>query len=213
MAQFDFGIGSDQRKVSLKFELLLFILFSKLDGVKECSPFGQWKNKKKEPIYYVHNRKCKPMISPYIFVREIVSYHEIASHTSRDLFVQKLLRHKECKTIDLDKEDMIQILVGKKESVKLVEALAQVSCKFFIFSSILSFCLVNTKCEVKNSCLELLPIVVQSTEVIEAGFRTLPHVLRHFHDEKIASLPKGQLQINRQQYKEELRRQLMELED
>jgi hypothetical protein len=73
--------------------------------------------------------------------------------------------------------------------------------------------LVNIKGEVKNSCLELLPIIGQQTEVIEAGFRSLLRALRHFYDEKIATLPEDQLRNNRRQYKDEVIRSALARED
>jgi hypothetical protein len=66
------------------------------------------------------------------------------------------------------------VLAGSKDSVILVEALAQVACKLFrTIVLALLLCLVNVKCEVKNSKLELLPIICQSTEVMEAVFSRL----------------------------------------
>jgi uncharacterized Fe-S cluster-containing radical SAM superfamily protein len=100
---------------------------------------------------------------------------------------------------------MNPVLAGCEEHVKLVEALAQVACKFFCeIILIIIQCLVNVKCEVKNNRPELLPILGQPTEMIVAGFRTLLRALRHLFNEKNTSLPVGQLHVNRQQYEREL---------
>jgi hypothetical protein len=58
----------------------------------------------------------------------------------------------------------------------------------------------------------MLPLVGRSTEETEAGFQTLLHALRRLFDMKIAGLPEGELQRNRQQYVDEVVRKALERE-
>jgi hypothetical protein len=107
-------------------------LFSTLGDIKECSPFGKWQNKKNAPVYYTHDWKNMPLTYSDLFVKERANYHGTASVVSQEPFTDRLFLHTYCKTIDLAQEDMTPILAGNKESVKLVETLAQISCKLFV---------------------------------------------------------------------------------
>jgi hypothetical protein len=156
--------------------------------------------------------KSKPLTYPDLFIKNVVNYHgSTIERGDGNAFNCRISEHQNDKTIYLAQEEMTPVLVGNKESVELIEALAQVACKLFCkIILILLQCLVNAELKVKNSQLELLPLIGQSTEVIETGFRTLLHALRHLFDEKVASLSHGQLSLNCQQYENLLECELQE---
>lgn len=106
-------------------------MFSVLNDVQECTPFGDWSDLSKKAVYYVHLWKHLPVIYPHIFIGQIVSYHGSVVKECANTFNVRLYGHKRQNTIDTEQENMTAILFGSKKSVKLVEALTHVLCKFF----------------------------------------------------------------------------------
>lgn len=105
--------------------------FSNLKNLSECTPFGNWKNKSKKAVYYVHLWRDVSLNWFDLFLKQVVSYHgSVVENTRKNPFLLRFNNHKADKTIDNEREDIVAILTGSDESIHLIEALALVTCKF-----------------------------------------------------------------------------------